>query len=121
MHLPVRRISPIVSVLNVQYVLLKILLMPVNVSLRQQGADLEDRNDRQKPYEQKDQRKEEPDRADEHRPVEDRRAVHGPRRRQKVTVQTGHNNYESFQPHTDADDDRDHEKPERTLTETLEP
>ena len=59
-------------------ILLEILMVAMDLGLRQQRPHLEDRDDRQEPHEQVDQRKEEPDRSDEHRPVKHRRRVHGP-------------------------------------------
>ena len=93
----------------------------MHVGVGQQCSHLEYRNDRHKPDKQIDQRKEKSDRADKHRPVPNSRTVHCPRRRQEVTVQTRHNNDETLEPHTDADDDRDKEQPNFAFPKPLKP
>ena len=76
--LRIRRIGDVVGIFNLIYVLLEVLLMSVDICLRKKRSNLENRNDRNKPNEQENQRKEESDCSYEHCPIKDSRAIHSP-------------------------------------------
>src|SRR5688500_3741371 len=88
----------------------------LNFRARQNRSHLKNRNHRQEPYKQKQQRKEETDGADEHGPIPHRRLVHTPRRRQVIAMQARHDDDEALEPHTDAHDERNDPQREQVRT-----
>src|SRR5438309_1321976 len=93
----------------------------MHLCLRQDRADLEDRDHRQETNEQKEQAEEKPYRADEHREVPKRRAIHRPRGRQEISMQARNDNHESLEPHSYVDDDRNDEQQGYAAASPLRP
>src|SRR5258705_11351794 len=104
-------------------------LLPVTVLNRfflylgrgQNGSHLEDRNHRKEPYKQEQQHKEKANRSKQHREIPDCRLVVAPGRRKEILMKALHDYDESFEPHTNADDNGRNKDHRDAVPKTLEP
>src|SRR6266478_9708157 len=67
---------------------------------RQNSSHFGDRNHRKEPYKQEQQHKEKANRSKQHREIPDCRLVVAPGRRKEILMKALHDDYESFEPHT---------------------